>query len=661
MKKDAKYYCEEGVKRYKKGSKSALKSFQKALELALNDPSTPNELLNDIYTDLFCYYDKLSPDYSKALIYFDKIIDTNVDDEEIAKAKEFRAELKANPDKFDEQTLLKRANQIRIMNEPDSGNLLLYIKSLILFDNPKCDEIFYIVAQNNESNSTSAAERNIKQAIAINPNRQEYYDLYFEIIDNIISDCEDGKERHKVIKKYDSTMRKILNKSILIKPTALNYSNLATYFSLILPYQKFYSLEFSKETIKALDKSIELDDRNSYIFDRRAYMKFEIKDYDGAIQDYEKSLELFPLEKANYEYIANIYIKKGEKEKAYQYLENMINRFSDNLNFQLQLYDMKLDIEYNNKDSERVLADCQKIIDNKEIADIDKHFAYIFKAYEFWKAGEYERAIKILDFCIKLKPNHIQSYYDKVSLLFNIKKYEEAKEIFEIADNLYRKEYNIEPNNFNFEKGFCYEIAKQYALALKFYNKSIKNNEDWYPYRNKIGILVYALKPYLALKWCNKAEKLYKKELDNGFYGNKGIALFYLGDYKNAIKNLKKYPEYKNGKVLISYCKYLLGDKKKALKEIENIYNNEKLDLALCCLSVIYTSKKEYEKALETCNKIQEQDADIDIIRAYIYEKMGDVLNSDKYLNLAVETDEKKRTKEWLIKDFEYSSQVNFD
>lgn len=45
MKKDAKYYCEEGVKRYKKGSKSALKSFQKALELALNDPSTPNELL----------------------------------------------------------------------------------------------------------------------------------------------------------------------------------------------------------------------------------------------------------------------------------------------------------------------------------------------------------------------------------------------------------------------------------------------------------------------------------------------------------------------------------------------------------------------------------------------------------------------------------------
>lgn len=40
---------------------------------------------------------------------------------------------------------------------------------------------------------------------------------------------------------------------------------------------------------------------------------------------------------------------------------------------------------------------------------------------------------------------------------------------------------------------------------------------------------------------------------------------------------------------------------------------------------------------------------------------MGDDSNSEKYLNLAVEKDEKKRTKEKLIKSFEYSSQVKFD
>lgn len=124
---------------------------------------------------------------------------------------------------------------------------------------------------------------------------------------------------------------------------------------------------------------------------------------------------------------------------------------------------------------------------------------------------------------------------------------------------------------------------------------------------------------------------------------------------------MKKHPKYKDGKVLIAYCKYLLGDKENALKEIEKIYDKDKLDVALCCLAVIYTSKKEFEKALKTCDKIQEQDSDTDIIRAYIYKKMCDISNSEKYLTLAVEKDEKKRTKEKLIKVFEYSSQVKFD
>lgn len=109
---------------------------------------------------------------------------------------------------------------------------------------------------------------------------------------------------------------------------------------------------------------------------------------------------------------------------------------------------------------------------------------------------------------------------------------------------------------------------------------------------------------------------------------------------------------------MIAYCKYLLGDKEKALKEIEKIYDK---DNALCCLAVIYTSKKEFEKALKTCDEIQEQDSDTDIIRAYIYKKMCDISNSEKYLTLAVEKDEKKRSKEKLIKVFEYSSQVKFD
>lgn len=654
MKKDAKYYCEEGVKRYKKGSKSALKSFQKALELALNDPSTPNELLNDIYTDLFCYYDKLSPDYSKALIYFDKIIDTNVDDEEIAKAKEFRAELKANPDKFDEQALLKRANQIRVMNEVDANGILLYIKCLILFDNPKCDEIFYIVAQNNKSNSTLAAERNIKQAIAINPNRQEYYDLYFSIMLRILADEYGEKTFSKTVKKYDKTIKDTINKSIKIKPTAQAYLNYYYYYNLLRDF---------KSALKVLDKAIELDPENAFMYEYRAQLKKENNDTDGAIKDFESALAIYPYEKDDYTEIANLYYKKFGKEKVYEYLEEKISQFASEKELYLYLLINKANFEKEYGDYDLCLSDCDKVTNFAQFVPNEKYNIDSIKAICLWRKGDFENALKSIDCAIEIDPYYASKYMmDKGQILGDQKKYEEAISCYKKAEEISLKEDGYIPEYLCTHIGYFYGCLDKYLEAMKYYNKAIKKGLDsWYPYRNKIVDLIHLGKYKFALKWAERAEKLFKNELDRSFYGNKGIALFCLGDYKNAIKNLKKYPEYENGKVLISYCKYLLGDNKRALKEIENIYSHEKLDLALCCLSVIYTSKKEYEKALETCNKIQEQDADIDIIRAYIYKKMGDVLNSDKYLNLAVETDEKKRTKEWLIKDFEYSSQVSFD
>ncbi len=661
-KKNAQYFYNEGVWRYDKGLKSAVNYFEKARELAEKDENTTHALFDNINGGLFCCYGRILKNYKKALFYLNEHLDSNPLNEEIKKAIDLRTKIQQEPEKYNEQTLLKIANNIRVMQREDDDLILAYIKYYILAQNTNCDKIFYLCASTHCRKHGYEAELNIKEAIKLNPKKQEYYDLYFDIIHHILLDCTNEKERKAEIKKYDSKMREILSKSILIKPTALNYSNLAYYYNWLLPYQNILFLDMAKEEIKALDKSIELDDRNSYMFDRRAYIKLEIKDYKGAIKDYEKSLELYPLEEDNYEFIANIYIKKGEKEKGYQYLDNAINKFNNHVDFQLKLWSIKLNIEYDNNDKELGLKEAQKLIDNKEISDVDKYFAYTYKAYELWNAGKYEETIEIIDFCIKLKPNHIQNYYDKAALLCNMKKYVEAKEFFEIGDKLYQKEYNTEPDNKNFYKGFCFEKAKQYGLALKFYNKAIKNKENsWYPYRNKIGIFLGEIKPHLALKWCERAEKLYKKELDNGYYANKGIALFYLRDYKNAIKNLKKYPKYKDGKVLIAYCKYLLGEKEKALKEIEKIYDKDKLDVALCCLAVIYTSKKEFEKALETCDKIQEQDADTDIIRAYIYKKMGDTTNSEKYLTLAVEKDEKKRTKEKLINVFEYSSQVKFD
>lgn len=655
MKKDAKYYCEEGVKRYKKGSKSALKSFQKALELALNDPSTPNELLNDIYTDLFCYYDKLSPDYSKALIYFDKIIDTNVDDEEIAKAKEFRAEIKANPDKFDEQTLLKRANQIRIMNEPDSGNLLLYIKSLILFDNPKCDEIFYIVAQNNESYVNTAAERNIKQAIAINPNRQEYYDLYFSIMLRILADEYGEKTFSKTVKKYDKTIKDTINKSIKIKPTAQAYLNYYYYYNLLRDF---------KSALKALDKAIELDPENAFMYEYRAQLKRENNDTDGAIKDFESALAIYPYEKDDYTEIANLYYKKFGKEKVYEYLEEKISQFSSEKELYLYLLINKANFEKEYGDYDLCLSDCDRVTNLSQFTPNEKSNIYQVKATCLRQKGDFENALKSIDCAIELDPNCAQKYMDKGQILEDQKKYEEAISCYKKAEEISLKEDGYIPEYLCTHIGYCYDCLDKHLEAMKYYNKAIKKGLDsWYPYRNKIGDLIHLGKYKFALKWAERAEKLFKNELDRSFYGNKGLACYHLKDYKNAVKNFKKYPQWGSGQILTAYIDFLQGNSKSALKKLEKFKPTTpaEIDYKLRFMAVIYYKNQKYDKALECLILTKDKNCFYYHIKSCIFNKLGDNVNAEENLNFAKSTLEENETIEYMIKIIEDDCQVSFD
>lgn len=655
MKKDAKYYCEEGVKRYKKGSKSALKSFPKALELALNDPSTPKELLNDIYTDLFCYYDKLSPDYSKALIYFDKMIDTNVDDEEIAKAKEFRAEIKANPDKFDEQTLLKRANQIRIMNEVDANGILLYIKCLILFDNPKCDEIFYIVAQNNKSNSTLAAERNIKQAIAINPNRQEYYDLYFSIMLRILADVYGEKTFSKTVKKYDKTIKDTINKSIKIKPTAQAYLNYYYYYNLLRDF---------KSALKALDKAIELDPENAFMYEYRAQLKRENNDIDGAIKDYESALAIYPFEKDDYSEIANLYYKKFGKEKVYEYLEEKISQFSSEKELYLYLLINKANFEKEYGDYDLSLLDCDRVINLPQFPPKEKYYIYPIKATCLRQKGDFENALKSIDCAIELDPNCAQKYMDKGKILEDQKKYEEAISCYKKAEEISLKEDGYIPEYLYTYIGYCYDCLDKHLEAMKYYNKAIKKGLDsWYPYRNKIVDLIHLGKYKFALKWAERAEKLFKNELDNGFYGNKGLVCYHLKDYKNAVKNFKKYPQWGSGQILTAYIDFLQGNSKSALKKLEKFKPTTpaEIDYKLRFKAVIYYKNQKYDKALECLILTKDKNCFYYYIKSCIFNKLGDNVNAEENLNFAKSTLEENETIEYMIKIIEDDCQVSFD
>ena len=68
-----------------------------------------------------------------------------------------------------------------------------------------------------------------------------------------------------------------------------------------------------------MNKSIELDDKYAYFFSCRGFLKTKMKDLDGAIQDYEISLELDPENEITYNNMALALESVGNMKKAQKY------------------------------------------------------------------------------------------------------------------------------------------------------------------------------------------------------------------------------------------------------------------------------------------------------------------------------------------------------
>jgi tetratricopeptide (TPR) repeat protein len=125
-----------------------------------------------------------------------------------------------------------------------------------------------------------------------------------------------------------------------------------------------------KEAIEDFDKAIQLNPTGQ-IYYNRAYSKSMIKDFRGAIQDYNNTIEL--------EYrLAEAYFERG-------YCNDQINNTNEAIN------------------------DYTKAIEiNKEYAD-----AYNNRAFTKLKQKDYKAAIKDFDKAIKIKPDFLGAYVNR--------------------------------------------------------------------------------------------------------------------------------------------------------------------------------------------------------------------------------------------------------
>ena len=133
---------------------------------------------------------------------------------------------------------------------------------------------------------------------------------------------------------------------------------------------------------------------------------------------------------------------------------------------------------------------------------------------------------------------------------------------------------------------------------------------------------------------------------------------------KNAIKYLRKNPEWDISQPLIAYITFLEGNIKLALKKLENIIPNtpDAEYSKFFYISLIYYNNKEYDNALKFINKIEEgKSYSYYYLKSMIYKKLNNNVKSEENLNNAKSALNKGETIDDLQRIFEKAHHIKID
>ena len=202
--------------------------------------------------------------------------------------------------------------------------------------------------------------------------------------------------------------------------------------------------------------------------------------YNPAIEDFNKAIELNPNYAEAYSNRGLVYAKKGDYDRAIEDLNKAIE------------LDPNYAEAYNNRgiafegegDYDRAIANYTKAIQ----LNPDYAVAYNNRGIAYDRKGEHDLAIEDYSEAIKLKPNYANAYNNRGNAYRNKCNYDSAINDLNMAIQLNSK-FTEAYNN----RGIAYDKKDEYDLAIEDYNEAIKLN------------------PALALVFNNRGNTYYKK------------------------------------------------------------------------------------------------------------------------------------------------------
>ncbi len=290
------------------------------------------------------------------------------------------------------------------------------------------------------------------------------------------------------------------------------------------------------DTIKSIvliDNLLKEQPTNQWLYNRRALLNLDAKDYTNALSDANKALELDSLSEKIFITISDIYFNMGAIQRSDEVLDNALLLYPNDTT--LLIKKAHMDLYYKRYDMmNEKLNKCIELKGN--ISE-----AYFIKAYGKKEIKDTTDAIKYFSLATEINPLYYDAFI-QLGLIYSAKHQD-------VAIGFYEKAFKINPKNSEalYNMAYYYQTHNKPDIAIEKYKAILKFEPNNKFANYNIGyIYCEVLNKYNdAISWFEKAITI-----DNYYaeaYYNKGLCYELLKKYNIAREDYKKALELKPG------------------------------------------------------------------------------------------------------------------